>query len=144
MGARFYSKNGLGALVDVDYRFDMNADDFLNIFGTTYTTDFTVAHAGYAYRHVIASRRDPGLCSYCPMAATPLGGLPTRIEWVYPFDVEGLDVGDVSGGEDEAVDLGFGREQAVDGWDWVGGAHFAPSAGDGESDGEDAIFECGD
>lgn len=59
LGARFYPKNGHGALVDVDYRFDMNADDFLNIFGATYTTDFTVAHAGYAYRHVIASRRDP-------------------------------------------------------------------------------------
>jgi len=50
---------------------------------------------------------------------------------------------DVSGGEDEAVDLGCGCEQAVDRGDWVGGAHFAPSACDGESDGEDAIFELG-
>jgi hypothetical protein len=39
---------------------------------------------------------------------------PTNwVEWVYPFDVWGIDVGDVSGGE--AVDLGCGREEAVDG-----------------------------
>ena len=59
LGARFYSKSGHGALVDVDYRFDMDTDEFLNIFGARYTTDFTVAHAGYAYRYVLASRRDP-------------------------------------------------------------------------------------
>jgi hypothetical protein len=59
LGARFYSKSGHGALVDADYRFDMDADTFLDFFGTTSTTDFTVAHAGYAYRHVVASRRDP-------------------------------------------------------------------------------------
>jgi len=29
-----------------------------------------------------------------------LGGLPSCVERVHPFDVEGLDVGDVSGGED--------------------------------------------
>ena len=29
-------------------------------------------------------------------------------------------MGDVSGGEDEAVDLGCGREEVVDRWDWVG------------------------
>lgn len=60
-GARFYSRSGHGALVDADYRGDMgllseplfsfswDEDEHLE-------TDFVVAHAGYAYRHVIQKR----------------------------------------------------------------------------------------
>jgi hypothetical protein len=64
LGVRFYPKNGHGALVDVDYRFDVDADregPFLCIFDCPpyFVTEFAVAHAGYAYRHVIRSRRDP-------------------------------------------------------------------------------------
>jgi hypothetical protein len=64
LGVRFYPKNGHGVLVDVDYRFDMDVDrnaPFLCIFNCPpyFVTEFAVAHAGYAYRHVIPSPREP-------------------------------------------------------------------------------------
>jgi hypothetical protein len=40
-------------------------------------------------------------------------GRVRRVERVDPFDVEGLDVGDVSGGEDQAVDVGGGGRTGV-------------------------------
>ena len=58
VGARFYSRSGHGALVDVDFRGDMDLDTgggFLSA-PPTLQTDFVVAHAGYAYRHVIQPR----------------------------------------------------------------------------------------
>jgi len=62
LGARFYPKHGHGMLVDVDYRTDIDLDSnagFLCIFDcpTTLTTQFAVAHAGYAYRYVIPSHK---------------------------------------------------------------------------------------
>jgi len=58
VGARFYSRSGHGVLVDVDYRIDMDLDrEKDGIFRRpTLETDFVVAHAGYAYRHVIQLR----------------------------------------------------------------------------------------
>ena len=60
LGARFYSRSGHGALVDVDFRGDMDldrGDGFLSLSPPpTLQTDFVVAHAGYAYRHVIQPR----------------------------------------------------------------------------------------
>ena len=62
LGARFYPKHGHGVLVDVEYRTDIDVDSnagFLCIFDcpTTLTTEFAVAHAGYAYRYVIPSHK---------------------------------------------------------------------------------------
>ncbi len=62
LGARFYTKHDHGVLVDVDYRLDIDVDSnagFLCIFDCppTLWTEFVVAHVGYAYRHVIPSRR---------------------------------------------------------------------------------------
>lgn len=62
LGARFYTKHDHGVLVDVDYRLDIDVDSnagFLCIFNCppTLWTEFVVAHVGYAYRHVIPSRR---------------------------------------------------------------------------------------
>jgi len=51
---RFYPKNGHGALVDVDYRIDVDADGWHANSGF-FVTDFLVAHAGYAYRRIIES-----------------------------------------------------------------------------------------
>lgn len=60
IGARFYSRSGHGALVDVDYRIDLDLDTENGFFSwsppPTLETDFVVAHAGYAYRHVIQPR----------------------------------------------------------------------------------------
>lgn len=58
IGLRFYPKNGHGALVDVDYRIDVDVDGpFICIFSCPdyLVAEFVVAHAGYAYRYVIAS-----------------------------------------------------------------------------------------
>lgn len=60
VGARFYPRSGHGVLVDVDYRIDMDIDrenGFLSWSRPpTLETDFVVAHAGYAYRHIIQPR----------------------------------------------------------------------------------------
>jgi hypothetical protein len=57
IGVRFYPKGGHGLLVDADYRIDLDLD---YIWGAWLRTDFALAHAGYAYRHIIPSRRKPG------------------------------------------------------------------------------------
>ena len=57
IGVRFYPKGSHGVLVDADYRVDLDLDQ---IWGAWLRTDFGVAHVGYAYRHIIQSRRRPG------------------------------------------------------------------------------------
>jgi hypothetical protein len=85
LGLRFYPKNGHGALVDVDYRFDVDADgnaEFLCIFDCPprMWTEFVVAHAGYAYRYLIRTAREPGRLAWTltPHASVAAGASYTQ------------------------------------------------------------------
>lgn len=65
LGARFYPKNRHGALVDLQWRMDIDMDSsafFLCIFECPpqWWTEFFVAHVGYAYRYVFAAQKEPG------------------------------------------------------------------------------------
>ena len=65
IGARFYPKNRHGALVDLQWRMDIDVDSsasFICIFECPpqWWTEFFVAHIGYAYRYAIPGPRKPG------------------------------------------------------------------------------------
>ena len=78
VGVRFYPKNGHGALADVDYRMDLDADR--GFFSGEYAlTNFTVAHVGYAYRYVIPS--EPGRRAW---ALTPHASLSAGASFTEP------------------------------------------------------------
>lgn len=64
VGARFYPKNRHGALVDLEYRMDIDIDSsasFICIFECPpqWWTEFFVAHVGYAYRYVFGQPKKP-------------------------------------------------------------------------------------
>ncbi len=63
LGARFYPRGGHGALAELAYRVDADTDSVCLLFcppdPPSFRIGFLVAHVGYAYRHVVASRRRP-------------------------------------------------------------------------------------
>lgn len=64
LGARFYPRGAHGVTVDADYRIDTDPDSICLIsFGgpcpLSFRIPFAVAHAGYAYRHIVESPRAP-------------------------------------------------------------------------------------
>lgn len=66
IGGRYFPKHGShGALLQMEYRFDLAADDPWCLFGTPnpcpYSkVEYAVFHMGYAYRHIVESPRRPG------------------------------------------------------------------------------------
>ncbi len=65
LGARLFPRGEHGATVELDYRIDSDTDSFcINVFGTTvcppsFRIDFVTVHVGYAYRHIVHSRKKP-------------------------------------------------------------------------------------
>jgi len=80
LGARFYPKGGHGALVELDYRLDSDTDSVCLVFcppdPPSFRIDFLVAHAGYAYRHIVVSRKRPEqrAWAFTPHASLAVGG----------------------------------------------------------------------
>ena len=61
LGARFYPRGAHGATADVDYRIDTDSVCLI-AFETcpaNFRIQFAVAHAGYAYRHIVESPKAP-------------------------------------------------------------------------------------
>jgi hypothetical protein len=80
LGARFYPKGGHGVLVDADYRVDIDVDSSAGWFclfecPPQLWTEFAVAHAGYAYRHIIPSpgKRGRRAWAFTPHASVAAG-----------------------------------------------------------------------
>jgi hypothetical protein len=65
IGGRYFPRHGNhGGLADIEYRTDLTSDDPWCLFGVPdpcprWRNDFAVMHVGYAYRHVVESRRHP-------------------------------------------------------------------------------------
>lgn len=65
IGGRYFPRHGNhGALAEIEYRADLGADNPWCLFGVPdpcphWRNDFAVMHAGYAYRHIVESRRHP-------------------------------------------------------------------------------------
>jgi hypothetical protein len=80
LGARFYPRGGHGALIELDYRLDADPDSACLVFcppdPPTFRIDFVVAHAGYAYRHVVAARKRPEhrAWAFTPHVSLAVGG----------------------------------------------------------------------
>lgn len=80
LGARFYRRAGHGALVDFEYRLDADTDSACLVFcppdPPTFRINFAIAHAGYAYRHLVAARKRPEhrAWAFTPHVSLAVGG----------------------------------------------------------------------
>jgi len=94
IGGRFFPRHGShGVLAQFDYRFDAQTDDPWCLFSSgpcpSSKIEYAVAHAGYAYRHIVTSPRRPDrrFWAFTPHASVAAGwaknepaafGIPSR------------------------------------------------------------------